>query len=171
MKNLLPFRPALWLLLLLPFLWSCETDNFPDSIPEGEIWATVEGSGGTVTFRFDNSTTLPSLSNGYNANSRFLSMRREASTGFNYGVMQIIVTGLNLDEVSAPTDLSGVSLTFNSAPNTAFSGTGDEVNLQLTNIEGDVLRGTFSGTVRNTDNPSERLQIRNGQFHIRVIRE
>ncbi|MEM6299825.1 MAG: hypothetical protein AAF740_14140 [Bacteroidota bacterium] len=153
------------------FTTSC-TDEDPldgsGEIPEGEIWATVGGE----FFRFDIDGGLrPQDANGYAKSINFTNITRETSSGDFFGQAQIRILGVDLDDTTFPSEQTNAfTFTFRPQPNVAFVGQDGQMQVRITSFEDDVLRGTFSGTARNTDNPAEGFLIENGQFRIRLIR-
>ncbi len=167
-------KQALYLIFLVFstfFITSCIDEDPLDGsgeIPEGEIWATVGGE----FFRFDVTNGLAAQdANSYAESIDFTSITRATSSGEFFGEVQIRILGVDLDETSFPSEQNNAfTFTFRPQPNVAFVGRDGQMQVTLTSFEDDVLRGTFSGTVRNTDNPAEGFLVENGQFRIRLIR-
>lgn len=157
---------------ILSALTACDNENGigdlePGEFPEGEIWATVDNT----FFRFNSVGNLrPQDANGYADDNKFTNITRESTREF-FGVAQIRLLRLDLDEQAFPVEVSqGFTFTFRPSPNVAFVGENEAMQLTLTRFEDNVLEGTFSGRVRNLDAPNEFFQIREGQFKIRLVR-
>ncbi|MGF1533972.1 MAG: hypothetical protein ACFCUI_09725 [Bernardetiaceae bacterium] len=158
-------------LIFLSFGLLSACDEDPDlgeaQFPEGQIWATIENT----FFRFDTPGGLrPQDANGYVAANQFVNITRQTSERF-YGVAQIRLLRTQLEDLTYPATLSeNFVFTFRPEPNVAFTGRDGSVQILLERFEDDLLEGTFSGTIRNEDNPGQALLVREGRFKIRLLR-
>lgn len=161
------------LLLAATFLVfsSCSNNETlsPDGeVPEGEIWAEIDGT----FLRFDDASGLsPNDANSYAESVRLMSIYRRVSSGNIFGTMSLKLSPVNLDVVIAPQDfITNVIVIFTPEINDLYTGRDGAMQLQITSLEGDIVKGTFSGTVRSNSNPSQTFSIRNGKFHVRLQR-
>jgi hypothetical protein len=154
------------------FIVSCnDSSEIPspdEEVPEGQIWAEVDGT----FLRFDDfSGIAPQDANSYASSVRLMSIYRAVSSGNIFGTLSIKLSPVNLDEVQAPQDFAqNVIIIFNPQPNVLFTGRDGAMQLQITSIEGDVVKGTFSGTVRGNNNSNETFRITNGKFNVKLER-
>lgn len=155
------------------FIVSCNNNDTeiptPDEeVPEGEIWAEIDGT----FLRFDDFSGIsPNDANSYAESVRLMSIYRQVSSGNIFGTLSIKLSPVNLDEVQAPQDfVQNVIVIFTPQPNVLFTGRDGAMQLQITSLEGNVVKGTFSGTVRGNNNPSQTFRITNGKFHVRLER-
>jgi hypothetical protein len=160
------------LLLLTAFLLgSCDWDDQnPNSPLEGEIWVSVNRDFLRLN---DPGTALPAITNGYEESVRSVSMRRQLFDPFQ-GNMSIRIQLINFElrdsgQISVPSN--NVIVNFSPATNVIYTGRDGECQLIVDSVEGEVIKGRFSGRVRNVNNPSQSFLLSDGQFHIRLIRQ
>jgi hypothetical protein len=137
----------------------------PVDIPEGQIRLTAENS----VLVFSNPGGIPDAdANGYLPMPvGFLSLYRQLSFADRRSV-QLRFTGFDLRGIRPPFRVErNVSLTLFLGNTRNFTAAApSDLQLVITEISGNTVKGRFSANVVNITNPNDRLRISNGQFHI-----
>lgn len=137
----------------------------PVNIPEGQIRLTTDNS----TLVFSNAGGIPDAdANGYwPMPVGFLSLYRQLSFADRRSV-QLRFTGFDLRSIRPPFRVErNVSLTLFLGSMRNFTAIApSDLQLVITQISGNIVKGRFSANVVNITNPNDRLRISNGQFHI-----
>ncbi len=159
-----------WALLILLAVACQITEPGPDEVAAnlGTIQATIGGS--PVVFTSKGGTDEPTA-NGFTPSFGLLSIFRQASAQDTRRI-QITITGLDLDGLAVPATVAqNVQLRFFlGGSNQRYDASGPDLTFRLVSKQGDVLRGTFSGTLRSIQNPNEVLRLVNGSFNLALRR-
>jgi hypothetical protein len=159
-----------WALSLLPTACQLLTEPGPDEVRAalGTLRATIGG----VEFVFASTDGVdPVVANGYTPSIGLVSVFRQVSP-VDQRRLTLTLTAVDLDNLAVPTDMAqGAQLRFFAGgSNQRFEATGSDLTLRLVGKQGDVLSGTFSGTLRSAQNSRESLRLENGSFRLALQR-
>lgn len=141
-----------------------EASDAPVTIPEGQIRLNAE----SAIYIFSHAGDIPAAdANGFLPMPvGFLSLYRQLSFADRRSV-QLRFTGFDLRNIRPPFRVErNVSLTLFLGNTRNFSATANDLQLTITEIAGNTIKGRFSATATNMTNRNEQLRISNGQFHI-----
>ncbi|MCU0449291.1 MAG: hypothetical protein MUC97_05490 [Bernardetiaceae bacterium] len=175
MKKLLCWALSLGSLALV----SCIKIEFNDSAMNNTTLAPVEAQLGTIVaqlngvrFVFASDGGLPDRdTNGYDAQFRLLSLYRQVSA-VDQRRLQIQLINVDVDALRPPVDIPAESVRiryFAGGSNQRFEATGADVRLSIVSKQGDVLRGAFTGNLRDAQG-GQMINLQNGGFHLTVRR-
>jgi hypothetical protein len=159
-----------WAVLSLPTACQLLTEPGPDEVRAalGTMQATIGG----VEFVFASDGGIdPVAANSYTQVAGLVSVFRQVSP-VDQRRLQLTLTALDLDNLAVPTDVAqGAQLRFFAGgSNQRYEATGSDLTLRLVGKQGDVLSGTFSATLRSTQNSRESLRLTNGSFRLALQR-
>jgi hypothetical protein len=125
-----------------------------------------------VRFVFTSGGGLPDRDiNGYDAAFRLVSLYRQVSVA-DQRRLQIQLINVDLDALRPPVDIPTESVRiryFASGSNQRFEATGADVRLSLLSKDGDVLRGAFTGNLRDAQG-GQTVTLQNGGFQLAIRR-
>jgi hypothetical protein len=157
-------------ILLLMLMSTCrlladsDEPDAPVTIPEGQIRLTAEN----ITYIFSSAGDIPAAdANGFLPMPvGFLSLYRQLSLADRRSV-QLRFTGFDLRNIQPPFRVErNVSLTLFLGNTRNYTATANDLQLTVTEISANTIKGRFSATASNIANRNEQLRISNGQFHI-----
>jgi hypothetical protein len=138
--------------------------NIPVTIPEGQIRLQTDN----IVYIFSSAGNIPAAdANGYLPMPiGFLSLYRQLSFADRRSV-QLRFTSLDVRNICLPFRVEhNVSLTLFLGNTRSFTATANDLELTITEISGNTIKGRFKANATNIANRNERLRITNGQFHI-----
>ncbi|GAB4194215.1 MAG: hypothetical protein OHK0057_25110 [Thermoflexibacter sp.] len=157
----------LFCLVVFFFTNSCKNDSTEDldvQIPLNEIWVSVNGA--LLKFRTDGGV-FPEASSGYLTNIKFLSIFRTISAQDRRS-MHIRAT-FDVDNIQTPTNIvKDIKITYTTLQGgqRTYDGQGSDIAFKLLDIKGDIIKASFSGTLYNTANRNDKVEIRNGSMNV-----
>ena len=159
-----------WAMIILLSVACQVTEPGPDEVVAslGTIQATIGGS--AVVFASKGGTD-ESTANGFTPSFGLLGIFRQVSAQ-DLRRIQVTITGIDLDGLTVPTTVAQNAQLrfFLGGSNQRYDASGPDLTLRIVSKQGDVLRGTFSGTLRSIQNPNEVLRVGNGSFNLALRR-
>lgn len=143
--------------------------NIPQIVvPVGEMTMTV---GGTVVRFRDGSGIFPEAAAGYTTSIKFLSIYRSVSSQDRRSLN--IRATVDLDNINTPIDLlQNVKITYATftGGQRTYDGQGNDIKFKLISKQNDLIQASFSGTLTNPLNTSDKITISEGQLNVQVRR-
>ncbi|WP_448520228.1 hypothetical protein [Rhodoflexus sp.] len=137
----------------------------PVTIPEGQIRLQTDN----IVYIFSSAGDIPAAdANGYLPMPiGFLSLYRQLSSADRRSA-QLRFTGFDARNIRPPFRVErNVSLTLFLGNTRSFAATApDDLQLIITEIAGNTIKGRFTANAINIANQNERLRVTGGQFHI-----